>query len=600
MSLRKHCIITTLLTLLLSVSSAWGATYCVRQDGTNPIYSFTGAADSSGLIQLTRNAHTFTTGDVLTIYGVVGTNGLDTASTGTWTITKNGTNTITLNGSSFPSGAEYTSGGKGVYPSSDPTVTARAFNVANFNLFSPNLKPDDIVNLSSLGGDFTSAIAFTTASGTSGHPIVIQPFTGDTAVKVSVTAGSGAISVTGTASYLSITGPIELVNTAQTGLKLIDVSNSTVTGITAHGCASYGILLIGGSGNSIYSNTAYTNTYPGIAVIGSAAVNADNNTIYSNTVYDNGDSGIKISENNATGVHDATNLHGNVVRNNTAYSNGSGIYVKLALTTSVYSNTTYTNTRAGGEGYGIASQSSTGTSIYQNTIYSNKSHGIENWGSDSDPGSGEYGPSDNVTIYRNIVYDHHYGDGVTSIGIKARKDAIDGTKIWSNIVYDNDIGIGLGDDAPGILTYNNTLSGNNYGVHIMAHPLGLKTGSGVTLKNNLVSASVNNALYTEDNNASLEAHTNNLYYQASGNAISYNGTTYTTAQVTNFEATAIAADPLLDSDLRPPANSPAIDHGDATICASYPTDYAGRNQLRYGRGCEIGAYAFPASGMGGM
>jgi hypothetical protein len=98
---------------------------------------------------------------------------------------------------------------------------------------------------------------------------------------------------------------------------------------------------------------------------------------------------------------------------------------------------------------------------------------------------------------------------------------------------------------------------------------------------------------------------NNLWYRASGDVLSYNSSTYTTANITTFEATAKATDPLLTAAYRLGSGSPAIDagvaisglHSGSTIVGG---DAAGNTTI-FGDGVDIGAYEYgPAITMQGV
>lgn len=70
------------------------------------VKTITGAVTHGGLIQITATAHTFSTGDSVTVTGVGGTVEANAAN---WRITVTGANTFDLVGSTFTNA--YTSGG---------------------------------------------------------------------------------------------------------------------------------------------------------------------------------------------------------------------------------------------------------------------------------------------------------------------------------------------------------------------------------------------------------------------------------------------------------------------------------------------------------
>ena len=87
------------------------------------------------------------------------------------------------------------------------------------------------------------------------------------------------------------------------------------------------------------------------------------------------------------------------------------------------------------------------------------------------------------------------------------------------------------------LIYNNTIA-NNVGSAI-------NSGGGefaVTLKNNIFSSNAAPDLRFTDATTGL-THSNNFALSiCSGNVVSYNGSTYTTATIATFEATAVSSD----------------------------------------------------------
>lgn len=74
--------------------------------GRHAHHAITGAANAAGLIRITAPAHTFSTGNVVDIGGVLGT--VEANKTG-WTVTVIDVNTFDLQGSTFTNA--YVSGG---------------------------------------------------------------------------------------------------------------------------------------------------------------------------------------------------------------------------------------------------------------------------------------------------------------------------------------------------------------------------------------------------------------------------------------------------------------------------------------------------------
>jgi hypothetical protein len=166
-------------------------------------------------------------------------------------------------------------------------------------------------------------------------------------------------------------------------------------------------------------------------------------------------------------------------------------------------------------------------------------------------------------------------------------DSAPGAIIRGNIISGaSGRGISLYHDGGGtpsaLLISNNTITGNT-GSAI------LNSGGvfSVTLKNNIFASNGAPEVDFADASAGLTS-SNNVWYRASGNVLAYNSSTYTTANIATFEATAVASDPLLNSAYGLAGNSPAKDTGAVLYTyAAHPGDYLGHKI--YGAGPDIGA-----------
>jgi len=111
-----------------------------------------------------------------------------------------------------------------------------------------------------------------------------------------------------------------------------------------------------------------------------------------------------------------------------------------------------------------------------------------------------------------------------------------------NLVYLNQ-GSGIQADASQTtnLIYNNTLDGNNYGAYFGGT-------SGFTLKNNLFSRNITEELFAPAG-ADLTHSNNSFWRPGTGNTATFDSANYTTATITNLEATAVAANPRTDAEV---------------------------------------------------
>jgi parallel beta-helix repeat protein len=477
----------------------------------------------------------------------------------------------------------------------DPSAAGTSLSPAKFKTdYYAGLTANDTVYFSSNGGTIVVDFNLGGKTGTSGSPITFAPYPGDTSVVIDADDQFVFWTWDTIATYITISGPMQFATTNHSSIFAnAGLSNSDISGITT----PVRMVISGGSGNKIHNNTI---TAGQISISGTVSLQANNNEIYGNTISNTSATGIYLNTNYG-GLTSAAYLNDNSIHDNIVHDTGTGIYIIGATGTLVYNNTVYDNTNAGGEQYGIALSVAPNSIVYGNTAYGNGTDGICNWGSGVAMDSGYYGDSNGVKIYNNFVY------GNTRSGIQANTPA-SGTTIYNNLSYNNGDGIQLGDNAT-INVYNNTIVGNANGITIKAryngeYPTGaydyscateFTTGDNITLKNNLL---LNNTIgiHTSDitDCANIAAHTNNLYFQAEGNAIDYNTSTYTTANAKTWEASAQNTDPTLAgagtyatvADFKLLVGSPAINAGvDVGLTRDYDGHYLIGNP-------DIGAYEY--------
>lgn len=281
-------------------------------------------------------------------------------------------------------------------------------------------------------------------------------------------------------------------------------------------------------------------------------------------------SGNTISGCNGMGIsiygHDTSNRMSNVViANNDSSGNGTGIYLQYVDGATVYGNTFNNNTVAlysSVENYGIGVMTGSNITTYGNIISNNGVDGIEFWGGTG--GTPEKGVSDDNIVERNLIYGN--GDD----GVSILTDYVSGTLVRFNIIYGNgengfkDNGGGTGKVFSNNIVYNNTYD-----------EIRCVSCTGLTIKNNIAYAINNEALEDFADDGTLDAHLNNCYYKASGTVVSWDSVDYALAQVTTFEASAVAADPKLNTNY--------------TLSPASPCKYAGTDPFSDGDGDQYDA-----------
>ena len=574
MDLRKNCVFTILLTILLSASGAWGATYYMRADGTAAnAAAATGpcATAASCMSVTTHNASTFATGDTITVCDDGGEYTGDK-----WV-------TIPSSGSNSGSRITYIGSGTPVIDTSKITATgdwANSSGTYNVNISTAytlnycNIVYEDDVPLPRGDDDITL---------TNG-----QWFYDYAARTLYYKPTAGTI-----ADHKVTFSAVNTYRIARAGfnpgMRADGKSNLTIDGIT------------------------FRNNAAGVLIITDAAV-SDNVTIQNCTFTGNVMSDRVLLSNYSASNHTRTgNYYSRSAMGICNYDETSSIY--LDFTDNVYTNNEFvdigtvdgTNIWYGSTGIALADLENIGLQRHSNTTVSgNYIHGGKAYGIFF------YGQANAVNLYNSTGNAIHKNkiENIQKACLYVGGDSTfwgwSGNSFYGNIC--NNTGTLTGDafvlklyqeaqaNTANYL-YGNTIIGGGTGIYMPSN-----VSQYWTVKNNILSNQSTWYWYVSTNKTELAATNNG--YNADGGKWYYNGTAYA-----NFVAWvaggldaygSFASAPLLDSDLRPAANSPVIDHGNATICTQYPTDYAGLNQLRYGRGCEIGAYAFPAAGMGGM
>jgi hypothetical protein len=348
---------------------------------------------------------------------------------------------------------------------------------------------------------------------------------------------------TGVTQYISGVGAYDgltiqnltVKNFINNNIKLSEASNCTLTNVTSTGAtdgtggdnwpyAGNGLLVFqsGTESGLTIAGGNYSGNIDGIHVIGNSA--ADKFTTVSIT-------GTVASNNTAAGIY-LVKVSGATISGVTANANGS--------------------VSATGEDYGVAFSGCDNCTLTESTITNTSQNDAVQIVSDATVGT-----SNTVVIQRTTI--NVSGGDCIGVGTDG-----DGTATGIVIRYNKLIGCanqgvnlshtGAG-SAASVAIYNNTITGNT-GNAIKAESANFPA----VLTNNIFSS---NAAPDVDFSGSTAGLTSsyNLWYRASGNVLSYNGATYTTANITTFEATAITGNPLLDSSYHIGAASPAKDVG---------------------------------------
>jgi len=314
----------------------------------------------------------------------------------------------------------------------------------------------------------------------------------------------------------------------------IGVSNVTFKGFDVDGdnnsYNTYGIYIGEGiSGETISSitidncvihHTGKDDWSYGILVSSKSATSAtiSNVSITNSTVRDNYHEGIAIYQ--AWG-YPGNNTDTVLVRNCTVYNNLVGVL--------------------------IANDSDDVTVEYCN-IHDNTNEGI--WVRTSPEGDNGY--PDGFVIRYNLIYENPNIGFTTQTGLAT---AMNGS-IYGNLFYNNgefDLSIPHGDYNPGTFniynnTFYNTVSTSGFGVvNITPYSNAVPHAPTVNFKNNIIYSS---ALSFYDHYG-YATHSDNLIYRASGNAVTDNGSSYTSAQITNWDETAIGTSPAFSGGTLP-------------------------------------------------
>lgn len=175
-----------------------------------------------------------------------------------------------------------------------------------------------------------------------------------------------------------------------------------------------------------------------------------------------------------------------------------------------------------------------------NTVYNNVGGGAAGASLE-----GSFATPYNITFRYNIFYNNDIGIAWQN-GLNENMS----TNVYGNLFYNNGVTAGYEDiRLPGnsnINIYNNTI----YNTRALSHGAIYASGSGGTIN------FVNNIVYTTNSPGVYDSggyltHSDNLIYRASGTAITDNSTNYTSAEIADWDNTAIGTDPAFSGGTLP-------------------------------------------------
>ena len=358
-------------------------------------------------------------------------------------------------------------------------------------------------------------------------------------------------------SYLAIDG-VDVCKTNGTYTIYGCITVYSGTDITVKNLeAKYGISNIGVIAISNFTVEDCTSTYALRAGIFAYNEGGEGGlVIRRNVASHNGYEGILLQGNPTLPRISSASIYGN-----TCDANSTGIYCHFTNSANIYDNICTNGHSLANEEYGIAMESCSSCSVHDNEVGDNDNQGISFYG--GDPG----GNSDYNLIYNNYVHGHTDGPGYAiSFGAYAT-GFFNGNQVYYNLIPDQKYGILFDHENVGGVVYNNVVYGSSTaGMYIG------DVNPGLAIKNNIIYGTTiclnANAVTTG------LVHSNNCYYRESGTAVSYNGSTYTMANVTTFEASAMATDPLMTDPVGGiftlQSSSPCINAG---VDVGLTTDY---------------------------
>jgi parallel beta-helix repeat protein len=250
----------------------------------------------------------------------------------------------------------------------------------------------------------------------------------------------------------------------------------TITNVVSTGARYAGIYIKHASKNTVTNNEISDNAQEGVRVLteSSQLPGLGGNTITFNKIHGNVMPGVLLQ-----GYSGASRAKGNIVKNNTIYDNGDGVYIRYTTENTVSNNTIYSNNKLdyAGEGDGIPIQSSSNNTVAENIIYGQRNAGIQLWGGTPTTANPKYGRSDGNKIIRNTIHSN-------KLGFLSSSNYSSNNTLAYNLIHSNrEFGTSMGHpDNKGNLFHNNTITKNKGAIKFYSG-----APSGWDIKNNIFS-----------------------------------------------------------------------------------------------------------------
>lgn len=364
------------------------------------------------------------------------------------------------------------------------------------------------------------------------------------------------------------------------------IDNVVVSNSNSSGGTVSGVVLRGAKNSTVSNNIISGNALAARGIhLDNASSNltgTNGNSVYGNIVTGFTNFGIRLS-----GSADSTPMEGpNYVYLNTTSGNGAGIYHVRADDVRTYSNLSHSNTldSGAGEGYGYACEECNKTQWYGNIGYGNRTDGMEIWADGTRT-------SDYTFVGWNYLYANNGGGTQFLYAFQLNNGAADpsATTAHTGVVIVGNIFSGTGganfEAGESAQIYNNYFVAEDTAFEQAAVIVGAAAGSGLDFGNNVFVGTSGAYAFWAPGTSSLTLRKNHYYITSGTTVVKSNSDTYTSGQISTWEAAAQYGDPMVDSSYVPIGGSPLLDAG-----TSLPVRYDYRGGKCAGGTSDIGAY----------